>query len=47
MTELDIREGVIKLQDKYYKSRAVFVKDEYYKKSELDKICKNSKYKRF
>jgi len=46
MTEFDIREGVILLQDKYYKSRAVFVKDEYYKKSELDKICKNSKNKR-
>lgn len=46
MAELDIREGVIKLQDKFYKSQAVFIKDEYYSKNELEKICKNIKNKK-
>lgn len=40
MTEFDIREGVIKLWDEFYKSQAVFVKNKYYTKAEINKICK-------
>ena len=36
MAKLDIKEGVIKFQEKLYKSMAIFEKDSFYSKAELD-----------